>query len=256
SDKRSADYLALLNVEYVEGEPETYLLPISAVLGEDGDRIAHDNPTAVIARIALRDSKQSGVLIDATYDSGFASALLESITKRRRTKVGDGEVSATPTPAIRDVFENGIALPPAPVKGEQSNTSIIYGDRAILKLFRRVEQGISPELEIGRFLSDDNRFPHVPPVLGTLEYRRNGSEPWTLGVLHRLLPQSETAWQTTLDSLGRYFEKVLARSPDAWPTAAAFSDKSLVDLAAEHAPPLADELHGGFLQLAELLGQR
>ncbi len=195
-------------------------------------------------------------MFDATIDTSFACALFESIARRRRTKVNEGELAATPTPKLRDVVQHGVTLQPSPVRGDQSNTSIIYGDRAILKLFRRVEQGISPELEIGRFLTEEKHFPNVPSVLGSIEYRRNGSEPWTLGVMHQLMPQSEAAWQTTLDHLSRYFEKVLARPADQWPTSAGLNDRPLWDLAEQPMNPIAEELAGGFLQMAELLGQR
>ena len=56
--------------------------------------------------------------------------------------------------------------------GEQSNTSLTYGDQFILKMFRRVEAGTHPDLEIGRFLTERARFPNTPPLLGALAYRR------------------------------------------------------------------------------------
>ncbi len=256
SQRGKVEYLALLQVEYVEGEPETYLLPLGCACNEEEERMAAETPLAVITRLSICDTKQSGVVFDATFDSAFASALLGVIAHRRRIKEHDGELIGAAAPALRDLLGDDATLQPAPVKSEQSNTSIIYGDRAILKLFRRVEQGISPELEIGRFLTDEKQFLHVPAVLGSIEFRHNDSEPWTLGVLHRLMPHSEAAWQTTLDHLGHYFEEVLARPPDQWPTPAGLSEKPLWDLAALPTNALAYKLTGRFLPMAELLGQR
>jgi maltose alpha-D-glucosyltransferase/alpha-amylase len=99
-------------------------------------------------------------------------------------------------------------LEPAPLKAEQSNTSIRFGDRLILKLFRKLEAGINPDLEIGRFLTEQTDFRHTPRVAGALEIRGRGHEPVTLGVLQEFIPNEGDAWRYTLDSLGRFFDRV------------------------------------------------
>jgi maltose alpha-D-glucosyltransferase/alpha-amylase len=143
-----------------------------------------------------------------------------------------------------------------PVRSEQSNTSIIYGEKAILKLFRHVDAGTNPDLEIGRLLHIQRHFAHVPELLGAIEYRNAEPEPRTLGVMYALVPQSETAWQMTLDHLGRYFEQVLARPAETWPAADPVEHAQLWKMADDPRLPLAEELAGSYLQLADLLGRR
>ena len=123
---------------------------------------------------------------------------------------------------------------------DQSNSSIIFGDKAIMKLFRRVEPGINPDLEIGRFLAERSEFANTPPLLGAIEYRANGDDPLTLAVAHALVPQAETAWQFALDNLSRYFEEMLTQPMEKWPNSEGLGHRSLWDMA--ESPPAADSL--------------
>jgi maltose alpha-D-glucosyltransferase/alpha-amylase len=257
SERRGPVDLVMLTVEYVDGEPETYLVPIGCAIGEDGERLAGEFPGAIIARVNLSAVKQSGVLFDAGFDGAFAADLFDAVLKKRRAKGWHGELIAWSTSALKRSLGESTAIPtPIPVKSEQSNTSIIYGEKAIFKLFRHVDAGTNPDLEIGRLLHIQRGFANVPELLGAIEYRNAETEPRTLGVMYALVPQSETAWQMTLDHLGRFFDQVLARPLDKWPAADPVERTSLWQLADEPPPQVAEELAGGFLQLAALLGQR
>src|SRR5207249_1605649 len=96
---------------------------------------------------------------------------------------------------------------PALGRAEQSNTSIIFGDQLILKLFRRLDIGVNPDLELTRCLTEKG-FPHVPAVIGALEYTRPNGDLMTAGILTRFIPNATDAWVYTLDSLDRFFERV------------------------------------------------
>src|SRR6185369_14567078 len=92
-------------------------------------------------------------------------------------------------------------------KTEQSNSSIIYGDRLILKLFRRLEPGLNPDLEISGYLTA-RKFPNSPALAGALEYRSPSDEPITVAVLSAFVPGCKDAWEFTLDTLSRFYERV------------------------------------------------
>jgi maltose alpha-D-glucosyltransferase/alpha-amylase len=143
-------------------------------------------------------------------------------------------------------------LDPNPMKVEQSNTSVVYGDRLILKLFRRLEEGINPDLEIGRFLTEKTPLKHISQVAGALEYRRGRSKPMSLAVLQRFVTNEGDAWQYTLDSLERYLQNVLAHPTVQFPP---IPLKHILSLP-EEPPPLAKETIGPYLTSAQLLGQR
>jgi len=130
---------------------------------------------------------------------------------------------------------------------------VFYGDRAILKWFRRVEAGQHPDIEVGRFLTERAGFPHTPAVAAAVEYRPSQGEPTSLGVLQQFVPSGGDAWAYTLDVLGHYCEHALAAGP---PDAALESDEPPLDLAARPLPDAAYTEIGEYTHLAELLGQR
>jgi maltose alpha-D-glucosyltransferase/alpha-amylase len=125
-----------------------------------------------------------------------------------------------------------------------------------MKLFRKLEPGENPDFEIGRFLSERARFPHVPALCGALEYRdaRGDDEPSTVAVLHQLVPNEGDAWSHALGSLGRYYERLLSEGEGL--SADVEQLRPLLELADDEPSPLAEDLMGDYLDLAELLGRR
>jgi maltose alpha-D-glucosyltransferase/alpha-amylase len=140
------------------------------------------------------------------------------------------------------------------LSGEQSNTSVAFGDRLLLKLFRRLEEGENPDLEMGKFLTDKG-FPNIPPVAGALEYERGRGVPMTAGILQGYVLNEGDAWQYTVDNLNGYMEDVLTRQPEMNEPPLMLGT-SLVDLAEMPPPELALEMFGTYLESARLMGRR
>jgi len=254
----SVAHLILIRIEYSDGDPETYLLPITFALEERSAQIIGELPQAVIARLKLRSSgkDREGVIYDALVEQDFRNALLDAMACRRRFRGEKGEVVASYTRAVFRKIRGSVeeALESAILTGEQTNTSVVYGDRLKLKLFRRLEDGVSPELEIGRFLTEKEPFPNAPLVAGALEYQtRKKGEPVTLGILHGYVTNEGDGWDYTLDSLGRYFEQVLTHPGVEAPLPAG---NSLLDISDESLPSIAEETIGAYVISAQLLGQR
>jgi maltose alpha-D-glucosyltransferase/alpha-amylase len=139
------------------------------------------------------------------------------------------------------------------MQAEQSNTSIAYRNTFILKLFRRIAPGVNPDLEIGRFLTEQAAFAHTPAVAGALEYRQDHGEPTTVAILHSFVPNQGDAWQYTLDALDHYFERAFVQREVEQPP---LPHTSLVALSEEAPSPLAQETIGSYLAAVQLLGQR
>jgi maltose alpha-D-glucosyltransferase/alpha-amylase len=251
--------VVLVQVEYREGDPETYLLPLAFAQGEPAELIRRECPWAVVARLQVHGAGNgeclAGVLYDPVERPAFAAALLDAVLLRRRFKGMAGEIVGSSTAAARRAGQSPEPPPRPSIRHvDPSDTLIGFGDRWQLKLFRRLEEGVNPELEMGRFLTYRVGFAHVPPVAGALEYRREQREPITLAVLQQWVPHQGDAWQFTLDALGRYFDKALTllhRAPDL-PLPA----RPLLDLVGEEIPPLISEALESYAPLAQLLGQR
>ncbi len=248
-------YVTLLRVDYAQGEPETYVLPLAFAPEGQAAAILNDAPQAAVARLEMQDGGEAGLLYDALWREEFRQALLDAVGRRRKFKAAAGELVAAPTRAFRRVRgPAGEPLPASVLGAEQSNTSIVYGDRLILKVFRRPELGVNPDLEIGRFLTEVQAFPHVSPVAGSIEYLRGRAEPLSIALLQGFVANEGDAWQYTLDALAHYLERILAQ--EAGTKAAAPPADSLVALAGREIPETAAELVGPYMQPARLLGGR
>ncbi len=252
-------HLVLASVQYTEGSAETYLLPLAYAEGDHARQILADARHAVVAGLRLATTQHEPcVLYDPLVDRGFCLALRDLIAGRRslRSERG-GELAGIPAKALRGMLHGlgDASLEPLPVRAEQSNSSITFGVHLIMKLFRKVDNGINPDLEIGRFLTDERGFTRTPPVAGSIEYTRGGEEPMTLAILQGFVPNEGDAWAYTLDVLRSYFDAVLARpaldAPDTPTTLAALLEASGAD-----EPTLAEDLVGGYLERVRLLGQR
>ena len=121
---------------------------------------------------------------------------------------------------------------------------MLFDNKFFLKLYRKIEDGVNPDVEITRFLTEHTKFPNVPAFVGAIEYRRSKTEPTVVCLLQSAVANEGDGWSLTLDAVGRYYERVLARK---------------ADLQNEIAPPgaLLDELFGGvYPEKMKLLGQR
>ena len=256
-DDTEPTVIAMLRVDYTAGEPETYVLPVGFAAAPAAADIQTKFPLSPICRLQAADQAEPGLLYDAFWQSEFASSLLDALIRRRRFRGTSGELVARGSKLLHKM---AAALKPSPtatvLKGEQSNSSLAYGDQLIFKLFRRVEAGINPDLEVGRFLTEEARFTHIAPVAGSLKYRTAHDEPLVLGVLSGFVPNQGTAWQYTVEILARYFEQAAVEPMEISSEDDMQPGETLVDLAMRPISATATERLGVYRQSAELLGQR
>jgi predicted trehalose synthase len=193
---------SIIVCRYEDGGSERYVLPIATASGEEAARIRRERPFAVIG-----PSPRDAAAIQ--YDAVGSDRLLAALLDRFR---GGGTTVPSRETAHRLVFR---ALPafetsrygsvaPRPTTTEQTNTSIVYGDGFVLKIIRRLDEGSSAELEVGEFLTRHG-YAGAPLVVGAIEIERAGagSQPATVGVLHRFVANESDAWTATLKTLER-----------------------------------------------------
>jgi maltose alpha-D-glucosyltransferase/alpha-amylase len=241
--------LAIVEVEYTEGEPQLYLVPIGLLQVRRAGERESANTQNVIAR--LRDGS---LLYEPIHDESFATALLDAIGKKRQLKGQRGAISGVPTRAFKEL-RGSEPLEPHVLAAEQSNTSILYGQKLFLKLFRKLEAGTNTDLEITRFLNEETDFTHSPAVAGALEYT-DGRETTSIAILQSFTPNVGDAWSYTLDGIGRYFDDALSDPSSIERMAKAMPGENVFELAQHPLPDVARELIGGYLSDAELLGVR
>lgn len=145
--------------------------------------------------VALRPGPEP---VDAVADAAFAERLLDLMAAGGSVSGAGGAIHAHRRPAFPERRPVGNVRP---LGGEQSNTSIAVGDALILKLFRRVADGVNPEQEITRFLTERTPFVGTPRLAGDLEYRSSGGTEATLAVAQELVPGARDGWQWALAQL-------------------------------------------------------
>ena len=253
--RSSAVALLFILVECREGTPETYAFPVTVAVGEQAAQIQQDLPGTIVTTLKVRtkECEETGVLYDALWNQDFSRTLLSAIGQGSRFTGETGILIASSTQAYGKLISEGAALEPAVMKAEQSNTSVAYGDRGLLKVFRRVENGINPDLEIGRVLTT-MKFPHSPPLAGSLEYVRANDETVTVAILQGFVHNQGDAWKYTLEAFDRYLERCRAQ-----PTGREDEltlNETLLEMVQKGIPTFAREFIGPYLESSVRIGQR
>jgi trehalose synthase-fused probable maltokinase len=191
-------YIFVAVVHYDDGADEFYAIPLVRSEGAGAEGLRVPSPDG-----------GSMMLADGLKNAAFLTTLAELIEKGTAIAGENGELRGLQTTAYSRLAPEPVeGLTPKPVGAEQSNTSIIYGNRLILKFFRRIQEGINPDLEIGQFLTEKTSLKSVPPLAGTLEYQARDGKPMSQGMLQQFVPNQGDAWGFTLKSLANYYDEV------------------------------------------------
>lgn len=196
SPEETAARLLLVRAEYASGEPETYLLPVLIGPREGA------NELTVIATFSDGEA-----LLDALEDSDRRADLLRLIRTETKIAGEQGELIGL-RGSVFDQANAELETKSRYLKVEQSNSSIAYGDTVFLKLFRKPDNGINPDVEITRFLSEKAHYGNTPPFYGALEFDKPGAEPRVLGLAVGMVVNRGDAWAYALDEVSQYFGRV------------------------------------------------
>jgi maltose alpha-D-glucosyltransferase / alpha-amylase len=212
-------------------ERALYFLPF-AIAYEDTDESRWQKLQAgAFARV--RRQAVVGVLADATSDENFCRSVVDGIGAgdEIRTERGVVRLAATQVfPQLRG--DSSTPLNMTQGAGQSSNTTVRMGDMFFLKFYRRLQSGINPEVEIGRYLTEVVRFPNIVPVAGWAEYRDHEGKTVTLALLQAFVMNQGDGWDYTVNYLTRFLEE--RRTHVA----------------------LAEDVHGAYLELVKTLATR
>jgi maltose alpha-D-glucosyltransferase/alpha-amylase len=253
-DRSRAFALLILTASYTEGGDETYLLPLAHHRGTSPDRLREKTPQAVIAR--LRVGNDDGILFDAMYDQEFQKLLFDLISERKRVRGTSGMLLGRPGKQLKRLSAEGYQpQTPRVLSGEQSNTSIQYDRELVLKLYRHPHEGLNPDYEITRFLTEKARFRNIPPYAGALEYETREGDPFTVAMLQGYVENEGDAWTYSSGVATAYFERILARKKEL--TEFPVRTPSPLDIDVREIPQVILDLIGGlYLELVRIIGQR
>jgi len=239
-------HLLVVSVAYTEGESESYALPL-ALLTDDVALRARSG-SAVLA--SIKSARGEALVVDALDEPEASRSIVRAILQNTRVRSGTAELWATCSIDAESVAPLG---DPHSLPSSDYNANLYYGDKLFLKHFRRLEEGLHPDLEVGRFLAV--HAPGLSPrVVGSLELRSGRAGYNTLAVLQEYVPNEGTAWALTRRELGRFYERVLSQPHNAPQPAVPL--RGVLALAVEPVPPEVDEALGVYQEQAWLLGKR
>ncbi|HVK19241.1 MAG TPA: putative maltokinase [Fimbriiglobus sp.] len=190
-------FATVLEVAYADGKPEQYFVPLT---------VAEIQGEATVAR--LTGPTGEAVLCDGLADDAVCAALLGTVGDGREFPTREGVIRGTATAAfagLRGDPTRPLAVERGPATS--SNSLVFYGQKLLLKAFRRLQPGVNPDYEVGRFLTERAGFDRTPRVAGLLEYVRPGHEPAALGLLQEVVPSQGDGWDHALAELKDYCER-------------------------------------------------
>ncbi len=221
--------LPRVTVTLSNGEHQDYFVPLAVEeRREDENLLDH-----AVARV--RRGPQTGLLYDAVASDPFPVVIAEAMRDGLTIETESGRLEFTTTSA----YDHSVPYDASEVRrlsAEQSNTSVAIGSKMMLKLLRRLQSGVHPAVEVGRFLTEKAKFPNIPALLGVLEHVGPDGTRTALAMLEAFVPNQGDAWTLMLEGLRRDFDTVV--------------------LAPESEAPTPQEAFKDHLRWAELLGRR
>ena len=239
-------FVTIVEVEFDDGGHEQYFLPLTIRPSADVKGLVEHAAHAVLANVT---GARKGVLFDAWLDDTYARTLLTMVERQEQMATKRGTIRAAQSRSFPHLHDD---IPPdggvSRMGVEQSNTSIVYADRLIVKLFRRLQAGTNPDLEIGLHLTERAGFPRVPAVAGWFEYVAPGTQASTLAMMQQFVKSQGDGWTHALGAVGRFYDEIGdAAAPDVP------GRGTMIDLEPPHH---VREAMGGYLESAATLGRR
>ncbi|HEY0838241.1 MAG TPA: maltose alpha-D-glucosyltransferase [Azospirillum sp.] len=212
-----------------------YFLPLA--INWNPEATAVGAPLLPYTLAKVRKGPTTGAIYDGAHADGFALALLGALREGRELKASEGAILFRPTARMAEL-DLGEAPEVRRIGVEQSNTSVLVADQAVVKVLRRLAPGQHPELEMGRFLTEVAGYANTPPLLGSVEHVAEDGTPTALAVAQGFVRNQGDGWTTTVEYLERELDEIrlgVVHASDEMPD---------------------EEPFGLYLQMASTLGQR
>ncbi len=193
-------WLAFFEATTERGETTRYVLPMQIEwVRFDRERY---NPRAFAA---VRQGAREGTLLDVATDQIFIALLLRNLRNSLIVEEQGARLEFRPTTRLSD---RPIKTPEhiRAVETEQSNSTALVDNDYVVKIYRKLESGINPEIEIGRFLTEVAGFANTPALLGSVELVE-GDRTSAIAIVHAFVENQGDAWTVTSAYLDRFVEE-------------------------------------------------
>jgi len=198
--------LLIVEVTFESGLPEHYQLPVTFISKAAAKKIWDNCPEAVVANMTL--GGEEGILCDAFYTAEFQTFLFTQLQKSSNFSSGENTMVFKSTSSLSEGSSSDTTNKVHVV--DENNTSITYGNRYFLKMYRKVDYGINPDVEVSSYLWEQKKFAHLPLFAGFIELTTNDGKV-TLGLLQNLIENHGDGKTYMLERVNNFIERILAR---------------------------------------------
>ena len=252
----SKDIILILKVFYVDELPEIYLLPVTNNAIAFSGAVLYENAPAVMAEFKDAESNQM-IVFDGIFDAMFRQNFMQAVSVRRVIKGNRGELYFAKEKDLQKLFADSRQFGNSKLlKTDSKEIIILYNESLVLKLYRRLEEGVNPGAEILSFLSNKTPFQNIHQYAGKITYEQVNSDPLTIGVMKKYIPNQGNGWVYFLDAAKKYFENLYinnkAKKRRIKSLTSLFVDPSKI----RNGVAIADAVDNIYMEMAGLLGER
>ena len=252
-DGPSSTAIVLVDVTTDDKVSELYSLFLAQADGDQHKRFKKQRTDSIVCELVSTKGGGVSIIYDALENEDFCRALLRVISKQQSVNSDRGKLATTSSEKFRKQLETLHTGVVKRVRSEQSNSSVIFDDKFILKVYRRLQVGANPDWEIGSYLTEKAGFKYTPDVAGVIEYSV-GQSVHHLALLQEMVAHQGDGWSYTVDELRRFYERAATHMhllPGIDP-----GKETLQSLVGQRIPTQVYELFGLFLTEVATLGQR
>jgi maltose alpha-D-glucosyltransferase/alpha-amylase len=200
-------FFAMVEVEYDAPPVERYSVVLATASGDAAHHVMQQRHASILARLS---GARSGVLYDGMTDPAVANRVMDFVRRGGSVNLRSGRLRV----ALNETAEPPFSSDEGPLRVqiplvEQSNSSVLVGDKYLLKLFRRLQLGENPDIEVGRTLGPRANQARVPALLAWAEYQTEGTLPTSIAMVQQQVHSRGSSWQRALDEVRAYCERAL-----------------------------------------------
>ena len=250
------DHILILKILYVDELPEFYILPVTHNATTFSGSVLYENVQAVMAEFNDGIDNQM-VVFDGIFDDMFRQNFMSAISVKRSIKGGAGVLNFSKEKKMQKLFTDSRQFSPSKLlKADNRNINILFSDKFILKLYRKLDEGIHPGAEILSFLSNSTSFQNLHQYAGKITYEQPYSETITIGLIKKYIPNQGDAWIYFLDAAKKYFENLYLNNKGKRKNKKTLSSLFIDPARIQNGTVISDAVDNIFIEMAGLLGER
>jgi maltose alpha-D-glucosyltransferase / alpha-amylase len=200
-------FLLLVEVSYESGLPDTYHLPVTLVKDHLEKKLRESCPQSFIAHI--KTPKEEGVLCDALYTPEFQKWLLENLAHSNVITLKSSVLHFTSNDAVKEYLSAHDDIRSKVHATDYKNTSVTYDNNFFLKMFRKIDAGINPDIELTKHITEETGFNYIPAYIGSIDWMLE-KDTVSLGMMQVMVENHGDGKTFMMERLQNFTERILA----------------------------------------------